>query len=128
MSRYPQELTNRDQVFVQDNELLLYALLEGGDCVGYEALTLDSDAAAFTPTIPAGTRYAIITVEADAACANYNRVVRYLTTGDSPTSTDGAPLAEGETRQIINSTNLANLEFHNVDAGVTNILHLQYFK
>lgn len=128
MPNYPAQKSSRDASTVYIQEELLYALLEGGNAIGYESLDSASDAVAVAPTVPAGARYAEITIEADAGVSNVNRAVRFRTDGGSPTAAEGMPLADGETRLILNSDNLANLEFINVDNAVTNIIHIQYFK
>lgn len=88
--------------------------------IGYQKLTVAGTAVGLT--VPADSRYAVITVETTAT-------IRYLELGAStlPTSTDGLPKSNLDVFDVLGYSNLINFRAIQTAAG-THTLHIQYYK
>jgi hypothetical protein len=105
---------------------LLYTLLTGGDCIGYEKITVDS-ALAVGLDYPEATVYALLVVEADLTSADKSKVIRFLETPFLPTATEGIPLGDLSVYEVKGKPNLKNFRAIGIEAGKNHSIAVQYF-
>lgn len=89
-------------------------------CVGYEKLSIST---VKSLTIPDNANFCQIALESDVS----DVAVRYNTSGDTPTSTDGMPLANLDRDYISSRENMVRFKAIQTGAG-THTLHIEYFK
>ena len=108
---------------------LLYAILTGGDCIGYEEVIVRSDQAV-KMKFPPKTAYAILIVEADKTCEDKTKVIRFKefdTIESPPSGTDGIPLGDLSIYEVKGITNLNRFRAIGIEAGKEHSIKVQYF-
>jgi hypothetical protein len=118
---------------------LLYALLMGGDAIGFERLIINSDVVPVKlAEIPENARYAQVILEVDPNSAVLEKACRFL---EAPAKFDkvsglyteqlstaqGMPLGHLGIYEIKDAENLKNFRILNLETGKTNLLMVQYF-
>ncbi len=88
---------------------------------GYQKLTVNGTAVALT--VPAGAKYADITLESTVTASV---PVRYLIS-QAPTATDGKALNHLTVFDVTGRPNLEQIKFIQTGAG-THTLHIEYYK
>lgn len=88
---------------------------------GYQKLTVAGTAVALT--VPAGAKYADITLESTVTASV---PVRYLIS-QAPTATDGKALNHLTVFDVTGRPNLEQIKFIQTGAG-THVLHIEYYK
>lgn len=106
---------------------LLYAILTGGDCIGYDELEIsDSGTSMLTP--PKGTAYALLVVESDSSATEKSKVVRFTEDENNiPTSSLGMPLGDLSVYEVKGAKNLAAFKVIGIENGKTHKIRVQYF-
>lgn len=108
---------------------LLYAVLTGGDCVGYEDIQVDDHSLpALNP--PEDAEYALIVIEADATTADKVKVVRikeYTSEDAFPTSSVGIPLGDLSVYEVKGKKNMQSFRAISIEAGKVHIFRVQYY-
>ncbi|MFN8414813.1 MAG: hypothetical protein U0U66_00630 [Cytophagaceae bacterium] len=108
---------------------LLYALLTGGDCIGYEDLSIYS----MYPSglsYPEKTAYALIVVEADTSTSNKAEVLRFREFDSQnmpPTDYSGMPLGHLSIYEVKGAHNLAHFQAIGIEQNKVHTLRIQYF-
>lgn len=108
---------------------LLYSLITGGECIGYEDLYVYAPYT-FQFTIPEGTLYALIVCEADLLSADKSRVVRFKqfdTTTTPPSPYVGIPLGDLGVVEIKGKKNLENFRVTGINGGEYHLLRIEYY-
>lgn len=110
---------------------LLYVLLTGGECIGYEEINID-DSAPQGLHIPAGTIYALLVCESSnsPSLADKSRVIRYKqidTLNNPPNFLNGMPLGDLGVVEIKGENNLAAFQAISITPGFTHILKVEYY-
>lgn len=125
MMQFPDPTSNRSTT-----EDMLSALLYGGKCLGYASLAFDETVAvllsAVAGGIPAGAKYAIIAIEADATEAGNARVARFRTDNVAPTAAAGMPVGDNGTFEV-KGDNLATLRIIGITAAKTHSLKVEFY-
>jgi hypothetical protein len=112
--------------FHETSNALLYALLTGGECAGFETLLVDADnVSALNP--PENSVYALLVMEADETSADKSRVGRFREDGEQPTALEGIPLGDLTTYEVKGKFNLLNFLIIGIEAGKVHSLRVQYF-
>ena len=101
---------------------ILRAHLNSFKAFDYQKLSITGTAAALT--VPTGTKYAEIRLESTVTSSV---PVRYLITGDVPTSTDGMALNHLDLFDLTDYQNIINFKAIQTGAG-THTLHITYYK
>ena len=107
---------------------LLYGILMGGDCKGYQNLVVG--AAAVSLSVPENTLYALLVVEADPTSAEKAKVIRFKefdTITNPPTATVGIPLGDLSIYEVKGVENLLNFKVIGIEAGKVHSIKIQYF-
>lgn len=119
---------------------LLYALLMGGDAIGFERLVIQSDTAITKlKKIPTTAKYAQVVLEADVTSQRQESCCRFLecsfqyieSTGnyqDLLSASAGMPLGHLGIYEIKDTENLKNFRIINTEPDKTNVLMVQYFE
>lgn len=121
-----------NQALLGDIRNLISQANNGKTCVGYQTLAV-TNSAVVKLTVPSNAQSAEITVES-AGSTSASQAVRYtiddLTTPvtGSTASSDGIPLGDFDTIEILNHTNLDAFQVIAVDAANTKYLKIHYFK
>ena len=108
---------------------LLYALLTGGDCIGYEDLPIYS----MYPnglSYPDKTAYALVIVEADASTSNKAQVMwfrEFDSQNIPPTALSGMPLGHLSIYEVKGAHNLAHFQAIGIEPNKVHTLRIQYF-
>jgi hypothetical protein len=108
---------------------LLYALLSGGDCVGYEDLEID-DISMPSLNPPENGEYALIVVEADPTTTDKSKVIRikeFIEDDSFPTSAIGIPLGDFSVYEVKGKKNMQDFRAISIEAGKLHILRVQYY-
>ena len=108
---------------------LLYSLIIGGECIGYQDLYVNAPYS-FSLTIPQGAVYALIVCEADVLSADKTKVVRFKqfdTMNNPPASTVGIPLGDLGVVEIKGKMNLANFQATGIRTGEYHLLRIEYY-
>jgi hypothetical protein len=108
---------------------LLYSILTGGDCVGYEDIEIDDHTMPLL-TPPESADYALIVVEADPSTVNKSKVIRikeYIAGDTFPTSSVGIPLGDLSVYEVKGKKNMKNFRAISIEAGKVHILRVQYY-
>ena len=108
---------------------LLYALLTGGDCIGYQDLDIDS-IYAMGLNYPDKAVYASIIVEADPTTIDKTRVIRFREHdwgSNLPTASSGIPLGHLSTYKVMGKHNLRNFQAISVEENKIHTLRIQYY-
>lgn len=107
---------------------LLYSLIFGGECIGYEELYVYAPYT-FKPTIPEGAVYALMVCEADDLATDKTKVIRYSTAGASfPLgSYNGMPLGELGVIEIKGRKNLENFRATGIRNYEYHVLRIEYY-
>jgi hypothetical protein len=108
---------------------LLYALLSGGDCVGYEDLEID-DSTMPSLNPPNDAEYALIVVEADPSTTDKSKVIRikeFIEDNAFPTSTIGIPLGDFSVYEVKGKKNMQNFRAISIEASKQHIFRVQYY-
>lgn len=108
------------------SENLLYAMVTGGRCLGYEQITID-DSGAVKLNVPEKAVIALLSIESSETATNKDLVLRYREDSIPPTSSVGMPLGDGTVFEIKDSINLVNTSFIGVEAGLSHKLNIQYY-
>jgi hypothetical protein len=134
-SAYPQAAANE----------LLFGLISGLNCLGYEQVTFDDSAAIQLPNYGDYTQAvkALIVIEADATSTDKSKIARFTEDGvTTPTTAIGMPLGDlsiYETGGVIQvetqafqasqafQNALENFQIIGIEAGKTLTLNVQYF-
>jgi hypothetical protein len=119
---------------------ILDGILWGGVCIGYRKLAVtdaapvgfadiaDPDAGGpLVAGIPAGSKYAMCVLEADALEADSARVVRYRTDASNPTAAEGMPVGDNGSFEVKGTDNLANFKIIGMVAGHSHILRIEFY-
>lgn len=110
---------------------LLYILLTGGECIGYEEIPLDGSQLKAL-NIPEGAVYALMVCEADTSplLPDKSRVVRYKQTdtqNNPPDFYSGMPLGDLGVVEVKGENNLAAFRAIGITPGYTHILKVEYY-
>lgn len=108
---------------------LLYAILAGVDCLGYENLEV-SDFGMVSLTPPENAVWAMLVLEADPTTADKTRAIRFCDLFEDeefPTAFEGVPLGHLGYYRIKGKKNLQNFRAIGVEAGKTHSLKVQYY-
>lgn len=108
---------------------LLYALLTGGDCIGYEDLSIYSTYA-IGLSYPVNAVYAILIVEADPSTVDKSMVVRireFDSQNMPPTAVSGMPLGHLSVYEVKGVHNLAHFQAKGIEENKVHTLRIQYF-
>lgn len=108
---------------------LLYALLTGGDCIGYEDLQI-THGYAFRLSVPLKVTYAMIIVEADASASDKSEVIRFKefdSENNSPSPSSGMPLGHLSIYEVKGAHNLAHFQAIGIEENKVHTLRIQYF-
>lgn len=108
---------------------LLYALFTGGDCIGYEDLSIYSTYA-MGLSYPVKAVYALIVVEADPSTSDKSKVVRFREFDSEnlrPTAISGIPLGNLAMYQVKGEHNLAHFQAIGIEENKVHTLRIQYF-
>lgn len=102
----------------------------GRRCTGKAKVTVTgASAQTILASIPNDqTKFARISVEADATSAVQNLVLRYWESGDAPTTTDGQPLGHLDVFEITNRQNLSNFKIISTDATKSHVLQILFYR
>ena len=112
--------------FTNTTNELLSGILGGGIQLGFEKIELAAGVAVGLGARPAGTKYAVIMAESDAATVDPTKIIRYRMDGVDPTITDGMPMGNLTLIEVFYEANLANLKFIRIEA-LTQTLQVFYF-
>lgn len=74
------------------------------------------------------TKFARISIEADATSATQNLVMRFWESGDAPTATDGQPVGHLDVIELTNRQNLCNFKIIATDAAKTHTLQVLFYR
>ncbi len=108
---------------------LLYSLITGGECIGYQDLYVYAPFT-FSLTIPEGTLYALIVCEADALAVDKNKVVRFKqfdTAMNPPNPYVGMPLGDLGVVEIKGKKNLEDFRVTGITNGEYHLLRVEYY-
>ena len=109
---------------------LLYAIISGGKCIGYQEI-LVSDVALSELSIPEGTVYALLILEADTTYGgDKSRLVRYKqfdTELNPPSDTIGMPIGDLGVLEIKDFENLKGFKAIGIQVGYTHTLRVEYY-
>jgi hypothetical protein len=110
---------------------LLYVLLTGGECIGYEEIALDVSQVK-SLTVPDGAVYALIVCEADASplLPDKSKVIRYKqfdTQSNPPDASLGMPLGDLGVAEVKGENNLSAFRAVGITPGFTHILKVEYY-
>jgi hypothetical protein len=127
---YPEKTTSMDGGSITVD--ILFAILYGGKCLGYRKISFnDAAVKAFADAVvggvPAGSRYAVCVLEADATEANLPRVARMREDGIAPTAAEGLPIGDNGSFEIKGSDNIANFKIIGVTAAKNHILRIHFY-
>lgn len=108
---------------------LLYSLIIGGECIGYEEVYV------FAPfvsqlTVPEGAVYALIVCEADVNASDKTRVIRYKqfdTINNPPYAFYGMPLGDLGVVEIKGKKNLQDFRASGIVTGEYHLLKVEYY-
>lgn len=106
---------------------LLYGLLTGLNCIGYEAIVVnDSGVSVLTP--PDYAVIALLVVEPDAATTDKKKVIRFTEDNFTvPTNAIGMPLGELSIYETKGAVNMAAMKMIGIEAGKVHSVKVQYF-
>ncbi len=108
---------------------LLYVLLTGGECSGYEEIPVNASQP-FALNVPEGTVYALVVCEADPTHPVKTKVVRYKqsdTQNNPPSASVGLPLGELGVVEIKGTSCLNAFRAIGIDNGYTHLLRVEYY-
>jgi hypothetical protein len=108
---------------------LLYAMLTGGECIGYQSLLVSSGVAT-SLIVPIHAVYVVMVVEADPSVSDKSKVMRikeFDTVNNPPTAIMGIPLGDLTIYEVRGSENLKNFRAIGIEAGKTHLITIQYY-
>lgn len=102
----------------------------GRRCTGKATITVTgATAQTLLSSIPNDqTKFARISIEADATSTTQNKVLRYWESGDAPTTTLGFPLGHLDVLVIDNRQNLCNFKIISIDATKSHTLQVLFYR
>ena len=95
--------------------------------ISKEILEVSADAIS-TLQVPKAALGCYISLDADIGTNDRLKVCRFWQTGDAPTATDGATLADGGYYEICTRPNLENFKVIGIEAGLTHRLMIEYYE
>lgn len=105
---------------------LLFAILTGGDCLGYQDLEVGSTPVRLVP--PINTVYALIVVEANSLAPDKSKVIRFTEASNAQaTPTRGMPLGDLSVYEVKGVRNLINFRAISINAGIRHTMRIQYY-
>ena len=108
---------------------LLYVLLTGGECSGYEEISVNASLPVAL-NIPEGAVYALVVCEADTTHPTKTKVIRYKqldTENNPPNASIGMPLGELGVVEIKGTLSMNAFRAVGIDDGYTHILRVEYY-
>ena len=108
---------------------LLYSLIIGGECIGYEEIYVYQP---YTTAlnVPEGAVYALIVCEADAMSVDKTKVIRFKqfdTTNNPPYSYYGMPLGDFGVVEIKGKKNMEDFRASAINYGEYHVLRIEYY-
>lgn len=108
---------------------LLYSLIIGGECIGYEDLYVYAPYT-FQLTVPEGALYALIVCEADVISTDKTKVIRFKQLDPNLTTVNpyaGVPLGDLGVVEIKGKKNLENFRATGINNGEYHLLRIEYY-